>query len=481
MIKMTFNGETKPWLYLLEGRQKSPFAPVTNNLLRVSGRLGAYIQSTTTDVLYISQPIGFIVTDDQDALDKINQLAAWLLTDEPVELQFSDEPGRTYYAKVDGGIPDFSRFADQRKGTITFVCADPYAYGPQQEVTFPSDFVNIENLGTAEAEPIFEVEVEEDTTFIMLQNTDNEYMMIGEPLDDQTEPFVRDELVVSNPLSSTTGWTPGTQVDAGTVSGSMVSDGSGFIAQSFGSQGSAKWYGPALKTSLSEQLQNFKIDVLVDLFNASNRVGRVDVSLLDINNNVIASLRVIDAWENMKRNRLAGYLRNDSRQQQLIFLSDTNSDAYGELWNDFDGILRLERRGQDWMLYAGKIRADGTHHARRIQRYKDNNNEFQQPVAQVQFHIGIFDGHNSATMKIKDLKVWKVNNPNAYQIPYVAYAGDKITFDHKNEDVLLNGEPRNDLKTFGSSYFNLKKGSNQIVQQPDNILTTKCTYRPRHL
>ncbi|WP_062323693.1 distal tail protein Dit [Halolactibacillus sp. JCM 19043] len=134
--KLIFNGETKEWLFLLEGRQKSPFAPITNNLLRVPGKAGAYIQSSKTDVLYINQPVGFIVEDDVDALDKLDQLKSWLLTSEPVELQFPDEPDRVYYAKVEGDISDFARFGNQRRGTITFICPDPYAYGPERIYTF---------------------------------------------------------------------------------------------------------------------------------------------------------------------------------------------------------------------------------------------------------------------------------------------------------------------------------------------------------
>jgi len=44
-----------------------------------------------------------------------------------------------------------------------------------------------------------------------------------------------------------------------------------------------------------------------------------------------------------------------------------------------------------------------------------------------------------------------------------------VTFDHKNEDILINGEARNDLKNFGASYFKLKKGFNTIVVSPDTF------------
>ncbi|WP_018934607.1 phage tail domain-containing protein, partial [Gracilibacillus lacisalsi] len=75
MKSLTFNSQRKSWLYLLEGRQKAPFAPRNNNLLRVPGMPGAYYKDETIDVLYITQPVGFIVKDDADALAKKDELA----------------------------------------------------------------------------------------------------------------------------------------------------------------------------------------------------------------------------------------------------------------------------------------------------------------------------------------------------------------------------------------------------------------------
>ncbi|WP_277679541.1 distal tail protein Dit, partial [Gracilibacillus dipsosauri] len=183
MQTLSFNNVTKPWIYLLEGRQKAPFAPRTNSLLYVAGMPGAYIESSETGVLYITQPVGFVVEDDVDALNKVDELASWLLTSEPVPLTFSDEPNRTYYAKIDGTIEEFRKFVNQRRGTITFICPDPHKYGPELEAIFPSDVTNVTVNGTAATKPVFELEVLAPITFAMIQNQLGEYMMIGRPID----------------------------------------------------------------------------------------------------------------------------------------------------------------------------------------------------------------------------------------------------------------------------------------------------------
>src|SRR5690606_22439672 len=227
MKSLTFNGIRKPWLYLLQGRQKAPFAPIARNLLRIPGRPGAILQSSETEPLVIYQPIGFVVNDHADALAKKDELASWLVTDDPVPLEFDDEPGRTYYAVVQNTITDFEQFVNQRRGTIEFLVLDGYGYGPELEATFPSDVVTLTNKGTAEADPVFELEVKQPVTFALIANQDDEYMLIGkEPTVEQT-PFNPKQEILFEDGSTITTWTTATNVDGGTVSGQFGTDGTG--------------------------------------------------------------------------------------------------------------------------------------------------------------------------------------------------------------------------------------------------------------
>src|SRR5690625_1805748 len=183
MKSLTFNGIKKPWLYLLQGRYKPPFAPIQRDLIYVTGMDGAYLGNTNLRPLYINQPVGFVVKNDEHALQLKDELADWLMTNEPVPLQFDDEPGRTYYAVVQNTIEDFERFVNLRQGTIQFLCLDPYSYGEEQTIEFQSDSVMVENKGTAETEPIFELTAKQKTTFAMVSNGE-EYMMVGKPVDE---------------------------------------------------------------------------------------------------------------------------------------------------------------------------------------------------------------------------------------------------------------------------------------------------------
>lgn len=470
---MTFNHTRKPWLYLIKGRRKSPFAPLRRNLVYVRGRPGALLESTDVDVLPIEQPIGFKVQDVEHELQIIDELKRWLITKDPVPLEFDDEPGRTYFAVIQNSIEDFEKMVSLRQGTLQFLCPDPYSYGEEKHAVISSDASIVHNDGIEEADPIFELEVVQHSTFALIQNQDEEYQMVGEPPNVETQPFVKEQLILHSTMSTTNGWTAGNQVDNGSVEGTMISNGSRFLVQSFGNDSEAKWHGPALKTSLSQTLQDFRLDALIQNINGVEEVGKVEIYLLDVNSVIIGRITLKDAWQDFRRNRGEAKAGGTGGH----YLLDQN---YEGAWNNFKGMLRLERIGNQWLSYIAQIKPDGTHHARETRRYTDTANRYMDRVAQIQVHISKFGGFKHGQMSIDDLKVWKINQPqNHLQQPYLLYPGDILTFDHANDDILLNGEDRTDLKHFGASYFKLKPGQNTIIVQPSDTFTPRLRYRER--
>ena len=475
---LTFNGIRKPWLYLLEGRQKSPFAPVRNNLIRVNGMPGAYVASKETDVLYITQPIGFIVEDDKHALQLKDELAEWLVTNEAVPLQFDDEPGRTYYAEIEGTIEDFSRFVDQRKGVLTFLCADPFSYGEEETVNFQNDTVLIENKGTAEADPVFELEVLEPVTFAMVSNG-TEYNMIGRPANIDDIPSQKYESVFSTNASSLVGWSTipsGSTIDEGIVGGNMaVQGGYAFYAETFGTNPNG-WVGPAVKRSLIRPVQDFRMTMDMALFNRQGNVGKIVVSLLDESDNVIASVQMVDATNSAWRNRAIIRVGTANQGQDLI-----NHAPERGGWNDFRGVLRIERIGNEFKAYVARV-TDGRHHGRlNSQPYVDRLGEYSAKVAQVRVYIAKARNYDPFPMYFHGGNVWEIHDLDSYEIPYIADEGDIITFDHKEDEMYINGEPRKDLKTeFGGTYFKLAKGINNIAVMTEGAFNTSCKYRNKY-
>ena len=440
------------------------------NAVSVQGMDGEHMTSIENPAKVLEVDIRIISEDLRQTIDGLNEILA---TEEPVPIIFPDEPDKTYYGTVETTEETGERVHLGSHDTTIFIRrSDPFKYGPELTATFPTDAVTVTNHGTAEADPIFEMAVIQPVTFAMIQNQNNEYMMLGKPIDVDSIAVEEYELIKHDTMSTTTGWTVASEIDGGVIRGQMVSQGNRFVASSFGEtyQG---WHGPALKTSLSETLQDFRVDTLVENMNATG-VGRVEIYLLDVNNKAIGKMAMKDMSIGVASN--FGEIRAGGLVDGEYIIAESPSNV----WNNFDGILRIERIGKDWLAHIGKIRADGTHHARRTIRFTDAEGKYMQRVAQIQVHIGISRGRTPTQMSVKDIKVWKVNNLDDNEVPYIAHPGDVITFDHKDDELLINGEDRKDLKDFGGTYFKLKKGQNQLVVHPSNSFNTSIRYRERY-
>src|SRR5690606_11836461 len=170
-----------------------------------------YLSQRRKPVRYLEVDITLKGGSFEDLRRRIDRLNEILDTGkEIVSITFDDESDRTYYGKLDTVVDRLEK-AKIYQATLTFICPDPYKYGPEKTVETTSDTFIVENNGTAEAEPIFELTVKEPTTFAMVSNGE-EYMMVGRPYDVEETPFVKYERVFYSDASSTVGWTQGTDV-----------------------------------------------------------------------------------------------------------------------------------------------------------------------------------------------------------------------------------------------------------------------------
>lgn len=477
---LTFNGVRKDWLYIERGRKKPPFAARRRNLLTVSGYPGAYLQSTDIEPLTISQPVGFRAEDDSDALTKKDELAEWLITDEPVALEFDDEPGRVYYAVVQNSIDDFEKISMLRSGTITFICPDPYAYGPEQPYNFPSDYVSVPNNGTHEAKPVFELEVLTPVTFAMIQNQNDEYMMIGTPTNVDTEIVDARNLVLEEDGGTLNTWnaTP-TDVD-GQVSGSMGTDGNAITVVDYGT--GSTWHGPALIKEVPT-IQDFEVEMFCEAnADAASETFRIEFYLFDEGLNVLGKMAI---WDNSINLHSIGA---EGRYGPFISgypnYAIKSSDYRYDNWDYFYGLIRLRRVGNTFEFYVARLDQQGNHYFTLKKSYRDTSGSYAGKLKYVQVHIGThsdkgFPGQTGSPYyaRINYVRAYELTETTVDQTPYIAYPGDVITFDHKKEDILLNGENVMRYKDFGAKFFELQKEANELVVHPSNAFNVNLTYR----
>jgi predicted phage tail component-like protein len=478
-MSFTFNGERRDYLVVLKGRKRPPWSPVQRNILKVPGLPGGYLQSTETDVRVLEVPV-LIRGDNLTHLQRVKEdLAAWLVTDEPKELIFDDDPTRTYYAVVDDTV-DFEEIVKFGKGTIKFICPDPYIYGPEQTVNIPYDgneqTVIVQNNGSAPTYPKFTVTFNQPTTFLDII-TPTDYMRIGKPASVKDTAIEKEQKILDDNMTTMTGWGSATYVDDGVVTGTMNSDGNDFYASSYGT--GTGWHGPAVKKSLSQTVQDFRVEAYFKQYNAgyTRLIGRAEVYLLDANNAVIAKIAMMDAWDGVASNKAEVRL-GDSMSPHYMINTTGKTKTW---WNDFQGVIKLTRIGKRFTAYIANITTDGKnkHYRTWFVGYTDVDEKYQMPLAQVQLHLGAYGTYPPTNQAFQRIRVYKINQNTEQQIPYIAQAGDIIEIDHAKNLITKNGEDFLFTKDFGANFFALERGQTEIAVHPAGVATVQMTFRER--
>lgn len=473
MSGMTYRGIKKDYIQVLRGRRRPPWAAVQRNIIAVPGMPGGYLSSTDTSMRIVDVPI-LIKAENIPDLQKVKEdLAEWLITDNPEELIFDDESDRIYYAVVDGSL-DIEEIVDVGRGVINFICPDPYKYGAEKMVLLNSAENTITNAGTAETFPSLKAEVLQPITHLAYLSEDA-YMQIGQPVSVSDQPFEQRTVILNDELSSTIGWTDGTQVDGGIVAGTFASDGEALVPSSYGT-GSA-WHGPAAKKSLSEQLTDYRIEMYLDFRPVGGTTGRTELYTLDSTGNIIGKLALVDSWKNSTIT--VGEVRlGEITTGELINHGPWEKDRLA--WNDFHGVIMLQKIGNVFECYITEADPETwRHYNSRYTRFTDYEGKFTDQLAAVQLHFGAYGTDPVLDTKISRVQVYKINNPADNQVPYIAKAGDSIEIDHKTDEIRINGEIRTDLKDFGATYFPLKKGDNKISVIPGDSVSAELIYRER--
>jgi predicted phage tail component-like protein len=479
MTSFTFNGERRDYVVVLRGRKRPPWAPVQRNILKVPGLPGGYLQNTETDVRVLEIPI-LIKGDNLTHLQRVKEdLAAWLVTNEPKELIFDDDPTRTYYAVVDDTV-DFEEIVKFGKGTIKFICPDPYVYGPEQTVNIPYDgnkqTVIVQNNGSAPTYPKFTVTFNQPTTFLDII-TPTDYMRIGKPASVKDTAIEKEQKILDDNMTTIIGWGSATYVDDGVVTGTMNSDGNDFYASSYGI--GTGWHGPAVKKSLPQTVQDFRVEAYFKQYNAgyTRLIGRAEVYLLDANNAVIAKIAMMDAWDGVSSNKAEVRL-GDSMSPHYMVNTTGKTKTW---WNDFQGVIKLTRIGKRFTAYVANITKDGRnqHYRTWFVGYTDVDERYQMPLAQIQLHLGAYGTYPVTNQAFQRIRVYKINQNNDTQVPYIATAGDVIEIDHATNAIFKNGEPFLSVKDFGANFFALERGQTEIAVNPAGIATVEMTYRER--
>ncbi|EOO10330.1 hypothetical protein IAW_01137 [Bacillus cereus str. Schrouff] len=489
MSSFTFNNQRKEYIQIEKGWSPPTWAPLKRNFLKTPGYPGARLLGTDTDPRPLPVPVGIIVPDGTDLETLKEEIAAWLITEEAVELVFDATPDRTYLAIIDEDF-NLDDFVTLGKGTLKFICPMPYKLGPTRTVEFQTGALgltaSVQNKGTVHSNPIIEIDITKPNTFLDvwfggISLSDRDYFRIGMPLKTIEKPVERNQRIVWDEMATTVGWSKVSAMEDGEPVGEMKSDKYQFYCSDFGTGTRKGWHGAAVKKSIpGGPVQDFIMQAYVTCKSKKiNEMGRVEIAILDENSKVLSKIAMNDLFWQAEQNfgtMVIGY-DNKPGKTGLIY----ESGDYPNTWNQYFGRLWIARTGNVWEAYISKF-LPGTEKddSERFARWTDENNYHMEKAAQIQISIMQWqDVPPVEAMSVSDLKFWKVNLNTKNTPPYIVDVGDKVVIDTENSHVTIEGKDAINIKDIFSNFPIINKGMNTLEIMPSDIGTAKVKYRER--
>ncbi|NCA65959.1 distal tail protein Dit [Bacillus cereus] len=482
----SFNGKRNPNVIPLQGKNRPAWAPLERTFLEVPHYPGGRLIRTQTKMRKIIVPVSLFYESMEEAEKLKEEIANWLITDQPQELIFDDEKDRTYLAVIDESF-DPQQLVNLGEGVLTFICEMPYKLGPTRTVEFQANerglVANIQNKGSLESNPIIEIEVTKPSTFLDVWNGDN-YFRIGWPLRMDQVPVERNQRVMWDEMSTTVGWTDVPNAEDMVGGGAFKVDaGSRLVPVYLGETNIKGWHGCIAKKNIPQgPLQDFIMQAYVGVRSSHpDQMGRVEIGLLDENSDYVARISMNDVHWQAEQNTGFAKLGNKKKPAGERVLINEPGD-HPTTWNQYRGRLWLARTGNRWEAYISKFLWNTEKDdSERFVVWEDENNVNMDKVAQVQISISQFSDNMFCTdMSIDDLKIWKVNMNTQDNPPYIFDVGDKVVIDTERSLVSINGKKVINLKDIFSDYPVVSKGSNKLEIMPSDVGIAKVTYRERY-
>lgn len=474
---LTYKGIQQPEWLIITGGPLEIAPPIQYSLKDVPNRHGAYLQSKK----FGARPFKYECYIKAETKEQLQAYADWLVSwldgEEAGELFYSGKPGRAINALWTNEA-EFKRLITDGEGALTFIAYDPFYYGPEYTTEITKEQFELDLGGTAETFPLFKIALQQKTTFISVI-TPNDVVMLGRPYNQQTEqPIERETVVLNDSLSNTVGWTAGSAVD-GIAQGAIQSDGSGFFAADYGASKNT-WYGPAIKKSLPEPLDNYKVEALFSTITSPTNVSRAEVYGLDANGLILFKIGVYDATGWTARNE--GIARVGDAAQGRAIQQGPAADLVS--WNQFDGGAMFYKDGDYYATYIYLIdHATGKRHTERWIEWRDIERKYSgKKLAQIQLHLGRYTANYAWTVaeqRFDNIKVSKINSPGENQVPYIGGPGDVIEIDHRKKAVYINGKEDNSIYDPRGNMFSLQPGKNFLSVYPAGVGAAEITYRER--
>ncbi|WP_404354633.1 distal tail protein Dit [Exiguobacterium aurantiacum] len=482
----------------------------TNLSMAIPSKHGEYFTGHRYGLRTVSVDF-LVVADGLNSLQAIKKGMAFMLDiDRPAKLIFDDEPDKLLYAVLDGQT-SVEEILKEGRGTLTFICHDPFYYATTEKVFQgdASDKLIIDNLGTAPTSPRFELEFPGSCGFVSLVSPSG-VIQIGEPSQVDVVPVPDSERLVKTDMESTSGWTingtsaktltAGTRID-GTIG--VNSGGYALRPSGYGTTTGTGWHGPSLRRSLPQSTdgtssaQYFEVTAFFEF--KSNKGGQVvnndvkrdidaeqkgtfEFNIMDEDNNFIAGIRLQDStvyhdmtvpefWVGTKRVWQESLKKPAPKREKFTYKEQGKvktgyRDVYASdvgKWNDMYGVIKIKKFKNRITFDLQKLGSGGKVVARKTQTVYLTSTQNTKKARHIQSWFGKYPNNPVIdAWSLSYVGFTKHNTEEEYDIPNTFKQGDKLVVDCNDSQVYLNGALFMEQVDIGSEFFEVVSGQTEV-------------------
>lgn len=487
-----YRGKHSSRFFLVNSIERSLFPNKTANLMKASGKIGAYDFGTETDVSYYNVKATLTAKTEAERESKLDEIRMWL--QQEGELIFDFKNHVSYQAKIDGDSP-IDLIGTSAEVMFTFICSNPVGEGLEKKYKIDRGNMSVElvNEGTADAHPNVKINFKEDSHNVSIIGRDKS-ITVGMNPDymKQNKPY--EERILYDELINTQHWTDARSIDDGIIYGTFESNGFLFHQKDWNYGGNPekpeerfnRWHGASMYRNLSEPLDNFMVEMHCTFKSWDRRdMGRVGFYFLDPNGKQFGKAHLNDVtW--LKFQQIATVRFGDSGSG-TTFVYDRG--GFDGVWSDWvEGVIRYgrkERKGYvTWFTYyAIRDQKTGRFHTELYREYADYSGNWLNKLAAVQIETSALgNGDKRYWMAINHMNVFKYNENNRDQVNDIPFkTGDTLEVDMETAAIYHNGVNASDLLDPSSDFFSIPPGRSEIAIFPPSAGDTEITFKNKYL
>ena len=469
-----------------------------------------------------------IIADALNTLQDFKKGLAFMLDlDAPAKLLISDEPNKFLYAVIDGNT-DIDEILKEGRGTLTFIAHDPFYYSTVEKefLADTNSKMVIDNEGTLETAPRFEMEFTDDCGFISVVSPDG-IIQIGNPKQIDVASLPKQERLVNLPMTTTSGWTINsadtkTKTSGASIQGSIGTRGTPVYALAPSSYGTPTngWSGASMRRNLPASKDTtgtaryFETTVLFEFksekggqvttntvqrdIDASQK-GILEISITDENNDYLAGIKFSDStvyhdmtvpefwvggqqiWKETLKAPTPKKVKYTYKEKgkvktgyRTVYASDVGK------WNDFYGTITIKKYWDRIVFDLQKLeKVNGKFKvvARKTATKYLNETQKNQRAKTLQAWFGRYGNEPFIDkLSVTDWKFNKLNTISRVDLDNTFQAGDKLVIDCDSSQVYLNDVLFMEDVDIGSEFFEVVSGETEVKLMHSSF-TNKPTFK----